>query len=150
MTKRAFLLLVFALAASSAAFAADDAPGWSYRLASELMSPFCPGRALSDCPSPDASELREWIIVQEKAGAMKADVEAQLFGKWGDQLRQSPRADGVGALAYAIPGIALVAGAAIVFAFLRKQAAAATARPLVARAASDDELEREIDRELGA
>jgi cytochrome c-type biogenesis protein CcmH len=152
MTLRAIGLAAALLLASVAAFGEGEEPGWSYRLAGDLMSPFCPGRSLSDCPSPNAAELRQWIIDQEKAGVPRTAVEEQLFARWGDQLRQAPRADGVGVLAYVIPAVALVAGAAIVFVFLRRQARAAPPRPApaVGGPGLDDELEREIDRELRA
>ena len=48
--------------------ASEDHPDWVYDVANELMSPFCPGRTLADCPSPDAASLRMWIAVQAAAG----------------------------------------------------------------------------------
>ncbi|MGI9431422.1 MAG: cytochrome c-type biogenesis protein CcmH, partial [Myxococcota bacterium] len=94
---------------SSAAIAAEES--WGYELANELMSPFCPGRALAECPSPNADKLRAWILEQEKAGVSRADVEAELYTKWGDSLRQAPRPEGVGLIAYAIPVLVVIAGA---------------------------------------
>src|SRR5262249_61611463 len=67
----ALLLALTALAASAGAEApaiGDTAPAWAYDLPNDLMSPFCPGRSLADCPSPDAASLRMWILVQAAAG----------------------------------------------------------------------------------
>ncbi len=137
---------------------AEDEPGWSYQLAHDVMSPFCPGLALSDCPSPDAADLRAWIIEQESAGAVQADVEARLFERFGDQLLQAPRPEGVGLVAYAIPAGGLLMGGLLVAAVLWRRRGSAGPAPAVRSgtsavpsraAASDTELEREIDREIG-
>ena len=40
----------------------------AYALSRELMSPYCPGRTLADCPSPDAAALREEIRDRIEAG----------------------------------------------------------------------------------
>jgi len=145
-------LVVLLLLGAASGWAADEEPGWSYRMAGELMSPFCPGRALSDCPSPDASEMRQWIVAQEEAGASYAEVEEQLFDAWGDQLRQAPRAEGVGLLAYVIPAVAGLLGAGIVIVFLRRQVgrtqAAADEEPAKAPTEPSGELERLVDAEL--
>ncbi len=142
-------VLAALLAVAASAGAASGDPSWSTQLEHELMSPYCPGRSLVECPSPQATELRLWIQAQEKAGVPRADVEAQLFRQFGEQLRQAPRAEGWGLWAYLVPGGALLAGGAFVVGFLRRQAMASAAPPPTA-APSDPELEREIDRELGA
>ena len=77
MVKRALacLLLAFTLglgAPTGDAACAEPARGWAYDLMNELMSPYCPGRSLIECPSPDATELRLWIQGQEAAGVSRA------------------------------------------------------------------------------
>jgi hypothetical protein len=57
-------LCLFALPAG----AQTEAEGWSYEMWNDLMSPFCPGRTLADCPSDKAEELRQWIVDQEAGG----------------------------------------------------------------------------------
>jgi cytochrome c-type biogenesis protein CcmH/NrfF len=120
--KAGLALLLLALAGPAAADADADARTevWAYELSHNLMSPFCPGRTLSECPSPQADELRLWILEQARAGATREEVEAELFRSFGDQLRQAPRAEGIGLLAYAVPGVFLVAGAGLLVAFLRR------------------------------
>ena len=115
-----------ALAASGCAEAEPEADTWAYELADELMSPYCPGRALSECPSPQAEELRAWIVHQEEQGATRAETEAQLYARFGDQLHQAPRAEGMGILAYAIPVVVGVLGlvlVAVFFAHVRRRRA---------------------------
>jgi cytochrome c-type biogenesis protein CcmH len=153
---RRFALVLLAGLALGASAAAEDAAvpaqeRWAYELAHELMSPFCPGRALAECPSPQADALRLWILQQARAGATREEVEAQLLQSFGDQLRQAPRAEGVGLVAYVVPAVLVAAGAALLGLFLRRQsqravpAAGAGVAPAPAR---DPELERRLDEEL--
>ena len=140
------LLAVFALGAPAGAATGEH---WSAELERELMSPYCPGRSLVECPSPAATDLRLWIQAQERAGVSRENVEARLFQQFGDQLRHGPRAEGWGLLAYLVPAFALLGGLGVVLGFLRRQGPGA---PTLATAAApgDPDLAREIDRELGA
>jgi cytochrome c-type biogenesis protein CcmH/NrfF len=142
----AALLLVTLWLAAPVAPAAEP-EGWAYVLSKELMSPFCPGRTLSECPSPQADSLRMWMIVQEAAGRPRAEVEAELLERYGDVVLAAPRAEGIGIAAYVIPVIVFVAGGALVAFFLRRQTRGA-ARPAPPAAVLDPELERIVDREL--
>ncbi len=121
--------------------------GWGYELADELMSPYCPGRALSECPSPNAAQLRGWILEQEKVGRSRDEVEAQLFARFGDQLRQAPRVEGVGLVAYLVPLMLFAGGGLLVVVFLRRSGSSAPAPPTspVAAGPADEELERLLD-----
>jgi cytochrome c-type biogenesis protein CcmH/NrfF len=116
-------LLLFAVLLCAAPAAADAPPPdetWAYDLAHELMSPYCPGRALAECPSPQADQLRLWIIAQARAGKSRAEVQAELAANFGDQIRQAPRAEGIGLIAYAVPAAFVVVGAALLAVFLRR------------------------------
>src|SRR5262249_46943456 len=98
-------LMAFAAAAEEPAAPADRGAStrWAYDLANDLMSPFCPGRSLADCPSPDAASLRMWILVQAAAGRTRDDVEQELYARYGEVIRAAPKAEGWGLAAYWIP-----------------------------------------------
>jgi cytochrome c-type biogenesis protein CcmH/NrfF len=119
---RSALVLLAVLFCAAPAFAEAPAPEerWAYDLAHELMSPYCPGRALAECPSPQADQLRMWIIGQARAGKTREQVEAELAANFGDQIRQAPRAEGIGLVAYAVPAAFVVVGAALLLVFLRR------------------------------
>jgi len=149
--------------AGSEAGAAPDVE-WAYALAHELMSPFCPGRTLAECSSPQAAELRLWILTQAAAGATPEEVKANLFGRFGDVLRSTPRAEGWGLWAYLVPIFFFVIGGPGVVWIIRRLAGGpgggegpsagsggSGAAPLAAASAagSDAELELRIDQELG-
>ena len=61
MRRRLALGLACVLLAAGVA----HADGWASDLANDLMSPFCPGRTLADCPSPQAKSLVVWLGIQE-------------------------------------------------------------------------------------
>jgi len=149
MPRAALAILLLAFAAAPAAGEDSDSPGWSAELAKQVMSPFCPGLALSECPSPQADQLRLWIIAQEQAGAGRAETEQRLYEVWGDQLRHSPRAQGIGILAYAVPGAAILLGGAIALGFLRRQSRRSGRGAEAAPAPDDSELAAMVDREIG-
>jgi cytochrome c-type biogenesis protein CcmH len=145
----ALLLLVALLGAVAPTVGAEPAETpYSYDLWTGLMSPYCPGRTLADCPSSQAAELRQWIREQEAAGRSRADVEDQLYARFGDIILQTPRASGFGLAAYAIPVLAFLVGGGLVVFFLRRQVRTRGGAPVSPPAVVDPELERLLDREL--
>ncbi|MGH0038248.1 MAG: cytochrome c-type biogenesis protein [Myxococcota bacterium] len=165
MKRRTFLvtgllclsLWIAAPAASAEGASASDAPAWAYRLPHDLMSPFCPGRTLAECPSPQADELRLKILLQAAAGASEAEVEEMLVARFGEQILGAPRAEGWGLAAYVLPLGGFAAGGAFVFWALRRlsgsrgdAAGKGAPRPVGAPgpSPSDPELERLLDEEL--
>lgn len=144
------VLLGAALLVSAAAAGEEMQPeGWAYELAGYLMSPYCPGRTLSDCPSPQAQDLRMWIIVQEAAGRSRPEVEEELYAQFGDVIRPAPKAKGFGLAAYAIPVLGFMAGGLLVVLFLRRQTSRGEEpAPPPPAPAPDAELERLVDEDL--
>jgi cytochrome c-type biogenesis protein CcmH/NrfF len=114
----------------------------AYALSRELMSPFCPGRTLSDCPSPSASAVREEIREKIYAGVPPADVKREIEARFGIAVQGTPGS----AIGWALPTIALILGAAaVVFALVRlsrRDTPSSGEEPL------PPDLEREIDEEI--
>jgi cytochrome c-type biogenesis protein CcmH/NrfF len=137
-------LLLFV--AGSAAAQADD---WATDLSHELMSPFCPGRTLSACPSPQAKTLVVWLGVQQAAGRSREAVQAELVKRFGEDILPAPPARGFGLAAYAFPVLAFAAGGVLVWSFLRRQTQALPqAAEAVGSGPLDPELEAIVDRDL--
>ena len=111
----------------------------AHRIARDVMSPFCPGRTLADCPSPDALVVREEIRAKLSAGVDEATVRAELFQRFGDAVVGVPR----GALGWALPILLLLAGVAVLVQVLRRLSAPAPQPP-----AMPADLEAELDRDL--
>jgi cytochrome c-type biogenesis protein CcmH/NrfF len=93
---------------------------WAYDLATELMSPFCPGRTVASCPSPQAAELIQWIATQEAAGASREEVVAMLIERYGEEILGAPPARGITLWAYVFPVLGFVAFGAIAVVVLRR------------------------------
>lgn len=125
-----------------------DRSGWAYRLPQELMSPYCPGRALSECPSPQADELRLWILGQEEEGFTRSEVEEVLFQRFGDQLLQAPRVEGVGLIAYLVPALIILFGGVGLVVFLLRQRSIIMTREAQSLQDSDYEREGRIGAEV--
>jgi cytochrome c-type biogenesis protein CcmH len=150
MRKIGWVVLLLGVAWALPALGEGEQSGWGYQLSREMMSPYCPGRALSDCPSPSAAELREWIVDQEKAGVSRSEVEQELLRVFGDQLLQAPRAEGMGLVAYVIPAAAFAAGGALVVFFLRRQRSGIRGPKFepASTAPRDPDLEQRVEEEL--
>jgi cytochrome c-type biogenesis protein CcmH/NrfF len=136
----------------AAAQPAEEA-SWGYALANELMSPWCPGFALPDCSSGYASDLRMWILEQERLGRSEDEVRAEILARYGEKMLQAPRAEGRGWLAYLIPAAIIFAGLAVLVRFLRAQRAPTDARAVeagIVAMALDPLLLSQVDRELAS
>lgn len=146
--KQRIPVAVVAVLLAVSPLAAGAAEEWHYDLEQHLMSPYCPGRTLTDCTSPQAAELRQWIAGEEAAGRSREDVEAQLFAQFGEVILQAPKAQGFGLAAYVIPAVGVVLGAAFVVIFLRRQQGGPATPPAPLSMAPDPDLDRLIDEEL--
>jgi len=157
-------LLVFGAGSASAAT-------WAYDLAGQLMSPFCPGRTVASCPSPQAAELVQWMVEQEEAGKTREEVTAVLVDQWGEEILGAPPARGITLWAYVFPVLGFVVGGALAIYVLRRIVSRGGASDGASRFGSarrngadpssravrgaasgldDEELARIVDRELEA
>ena len=164
------LLLASAVGAGTA-----HAKSWGYDLAAELMSPYCPGRTLASCPSPQAAELVQWMVLQEAAGSTQEEVIAILIERFGEEILGAPPAKGITLWAYIFPVLGFVVGGGLVALALRRIVSGdralsgagdtrSSATVAVGRledvggeksepagpALSDDELARMVDADLAA
>jgi cytochrome c-type biogenesis protein CcmH/NrfF len=108
-------------------------------LARDLMSPFCPGRTLADCGSPDAAVVREEIRKALGAGESPESVRARIETRFGDRVVGVPRER----TGWLLPIAALVAGAGVLALVIRR-----ALQPPAASAPIPPEVERELTREL--
>lgn len=145
---RAFLALVVV---ASVGAPAGDAQQAIDKTAGEIfntvMSPFCPGLLLANCPSSQAADLRERIRTRLAAGATKAEVLDELYAEFGDEVLGAPVARGLGLVAWVVPGAIMLLGAAGIVVWLRRSSRRARpAGPVVAPL--DDASQARLDAEL--
>ncbi len=106
----ALVLLVIALTAGRSS--AQDDPEVAiarsaHELARELMSPYCPGRTLEACPSPDALAVREEIRAALRAGESPGSIRTRIEERFGAAVVGLPETP----LGRALPIALLVLGA---------------------------------------
>lgn len=85
-----------------------------------IMSPFCPGVTLHDCPSDSAVALRDRIEAMAEQGLGRDDIIVVLEREFGESIRAMPEADGSGLLAWALPGIGVLVGIGAGWLLLRR------------------------------
>jgi cytochrome c-type biogenesis protein CcmH/NrfF len=77
----------------------------SASIAKQTMSPFCPGRTLADCPSPNAAEWRRDIELMVAEGRDPSEIQEVLSQRAALDLSGSPQKDA----SYAVPVVLLLA-----------------------------------------
>jgi cytochrome c-type biogenesis protein CcmH/NrfF len=115
---KACVLISASLSFFSGSVTAEDS--WGYDIAHELMSPYCPGRTLATCPSPQAAELVQWIVMQEAAGVSQEQVIEMLIERFGEDILGAPPAEGMTLWAYIFPVLGFLVGGGAAFLALRK------------------------------
>ena len=89
----------------------EQAEALATELSHDLMSPYCPGRTIATCPSPQARKLEAHILEQAQQGMSRAEIETALADRFPDIRGYVGRPE-------IIYGTALVALIAIVGLFL--------------------------------
>lgn len=119
------------------------------KIFASTMSPYCPGRTLATCPSPQAADLRDEVKAWVAAGIPPDSIQAMLYARYGESVRAAPRAEGFGLIAWVVPGLVVVVGALLLLVRLARGRGAAQASP---PGAGDHQLgasdQERIDREL--
>ena len=121
----------------------QDVDQQASRLFDQVMSPFCPGRTLTNCPSPQADILRDGIKERLRAGATADQIWDELYAAYGDQVRSVPRASGFNLLAWIIPGLFFALGALLLIRWMRPRWRSTPAAPMP-EVLLDPELDAEV------
>ena len=91
------------------------------RLVGEIMSPFCQGLTLENCPTSGAAEMREQIRAWLLEGRSADEIVDTLAQEWGEGILGTPRFRGLGILAWTLPGVALLRGGLALVRWLRRR-----------------------------
>jgi cytochrome c-type biogenesis protein CcmH len=139
------VLAVAGLLAVGATGAGAAAPPNAADLESEIVCPVCE-TTLDQSNAPIAQRMKAFIRVRIAAGDSEQEIKNALVAQFGEGVLARPPRGGFGALAWALPLVALAVGAVAV-AFLvrtwsRRRVVEADEAPL------DPRLERLVDEEL--
>jgi cytochrome c-type biogenesis protein CcmH/NrfF len=96
---------------------------------SRLLSPFCPGFMLSQCPAAESLALRDSIQALALQGWNADALEAWMLANHGESYRAVPQRSGAGLLAWLLPPVALLFGAGVVGSVLRRRSGEAAPLP---------------------
>jgi cytochrome c-type biogenesis protein CcmH len=89
-------------------------------ISNKVMSPYCPGVTLHDCPSQNALELRDDIENYARDGMTEAEIMDRLEADFGPAIRAEPSSEGAGILAWILPSIALLIGGGLAWMLVRR------------------------------
>ena len=128
----------------------------THEISGAVLSPFCPGRSLNDCPSSKASDLKREISTMLQSGKSEEQVYDSLYERFGEHIRAVPKREGFGLLAWTFPIMFSALGAISLIVWLRNRDAPLSGAgatppkdPMTAQSAGEKaELERLVDEEL--
>lgn len=133
------------LVAPAAAQAPQDTAA---RVSEKVMSPFCPGLALHDCPTQEAVELRTQIQEWAALGWSEERIIQRLEDEYGAAIRPVP-GGGSGLIARSLPVAGLLGGLVLAYVLGRRwtRRAEPSPAPSVPRptAAERSRLEQELE-----
>jgi cytochrome c-type biogenesis protein CcmH/NrfF len=108
--------LILVLAPPATAAPADVANS----VASKIMSPYCPGVTLHDCPSNNATELMTRIEGMARDGFSEAQIIDLLVAEFGPGIRATPPPSGAGLAAWLVPIVGAAVGGGLAWLLLRR------------------------------
>ncbi len=146
----ALVMLLFAaapaLAQAPPAVDREAAQAEAQVLFREVMSPFCPGLTLADCPSPNAFEMRKDIQARLERGESRESIVDALVAQYGTELLSDPSDTPIGRVVWGVPFLLAVLAAGVLAILVRRMTrgqqaeVAAGAEPAAARERLDEEL----------
>lgn len=151
MRNNLFLLIIIILLLPQLALADEQAEAslierQSQEIYDTTMSPFCPGRTISACPSPDARNLRDQIQSWFAQGYSVTAVKNQLRTLYGDSVLGVPDSKGFDLVAWLSPLIFIAVGLCLIYMLLYRLKSSKTAK--IADVVPDSALIRDLENEV--
>ncbi len=112
------------------------------------LSPFCAARSLQDCPSGNASELKDKIRADLAAGKSRDEIMQQLFATYGEKIRSVPAARGFGLVGWLAPLGFLLLGGVVLLVWVRLKTSASGVVDAKGSSSIDPAMQKRIDEEL--
>jgi cytochrome c-type biogenesis protein CcmH len=146
---RALAVALVALALAAPAAASEQHPTLA-ELEGQLMCPICQGETLAQSDSPPAQRIKAEIQQQIAAGATRSEIKRRLVAEWGTRILAAPPRQGFDLLAWLLPIVGALAGAAVLGALAwrwSREREPATRWTMTARPLGPED-ERRVDDEL--
>jgi cytochrome c-type biogenesis protein CcmH len=116
------------------------------RVAKQLYCPVCENIPLDVCPTPACAQWRATIREKLAQGWTDQQIRDYFAAQYGDRVLASPPPTGLNVLVWALPPLAVAAGAFILWRFVRGRQPAVIAPPLAPP--SGDEYAARLEEEL--
>jgi cytochrome c-type biogenesis protein CcmH len=114
------VIVVVALAVGASRNTSDSPAARTTRIAKEVRCPTCRGLSAAESDAKAAEAVRAEIRSRVDQGQSDGEIRAYLASRYGDDILLRPEGTGVTGLVWALPVVALVAGAGgLVLAFRR-------------------------------
>jgi len=106
----ALALLALVLAAPAAASEQHPTLG---ELEGQLMCPICEGETLAQSDSPAAQRIKAYVQQRIDQGATRSEIKRELVQQWGTRILAAPPRHGFDLLAWLLPIVGVLGGAAV-------------------------------------
>ena len=117
-------------------------------VAKSLMSPVCPGKMLSDCPSSEGSQLREVVRRMIREGKSKEKILLYFVEVYGKSVLAVPPSEGFLITSWLLPFVVFVSGLIIffllIFSWLRREGVAEEEKSETIASDLDSRVQREL------
>jgi cytochrome c-type biogenesis protein CcmH len=109
---RLAVLALLALVLAAPAAASEQHPTLP-ELEGQLMCPICEGETLAQSDSPAAQRIKVEIQQRIAAGDTRSQIKRRLVAEWGERILAAPPRHGFDLLAWLLPIVGVLAGAAV-------------------------------------
>ena len=106
------------------------------RLESQLACPVCTGESVADSNASASRAIRDDIVKRIRAGQGDAEIRDAYVATYGEHVLLTPSNGGLGVVAWGVPIVALVIGAAGIVLALRRW----SVTPRLAATADDEDI----------
>ena len=142
--KRIAVIFLAALLLAPVAHASEQHPTLA-ELEGEVMCPVC-GTTLDQSESPAAQQIKRLIRARIAAGDTKSQIKARLVSEYGQAILAAPEHKGFGLLAWWLPIVGILTGAAALAVGAWRWSSSREREPEAPQL--DPALERRLDDEL--
>ena len=145
---RHLVVIVCALALAPVALASEQHPTLG-ELEGEVVCPTC-HTTIDQSSSPIAQRMKLFISARIRAGDTKSEIEQKLVAQFGPEVIAKPSRHGFDLVAWVLPLVLLLGGAAAVAVAAWRWRKASPRPPDEPAEPLDPDVERRIDEELAA
>ena len=109
---RALAVALVALVLAAPAAASEQHPTLG-ELEGQLMCPICEGETLAQSDSQPAQRIKAYIELRISQGATRSQIKRELVDQWGTRILAAPPRHGFDLLAWLLPIVGVLGGAAV-------------------------------------